>query len=871
MGDLHLEKDLRKALELQQFQLYYQPKLDLASGKMTGVEALIRWEHPEKGLILPTEFISPAEETGLILPIGEWVLRMACAQSVAWRNLGFPPMIMAVNLSVRQLYQPNFCESIVQILSETGMEPSYLELEITENMTMDVPHILPILKHLKHLGVRISLDDFGTGYSSLFNFRELPIDIIKIDQSFVRNCTVDLKDAKIIKVIIALAHELNVEVIAEGIESKEQLIFLQQNLCDRGQGYLFSEPLPPMELLSAFDPIEKIISRNGIPPALCQQQWLKEALNKTKQELADTLRYQQGMTFKFRRQDDGRFIHTLADGQLLYRLGLTPEQVMGTELKDLIPLEDAERKLQCYQRAWDGAEDVTYEGKLRDTWYLASLRPIRRGGQVIEVIASCVDITERKKAERRLSEEKEKLESLLNNAEDAVSILDLNGRILTVNPAWERMYGWTENEVLGRLTPNVPHEQFNTGWTHVVEQLLCGRAIPHYEIAVYGKSGNELYVSTSIYPIRDADSKVVAVVASTRDITERKDAEQKLRESEERYRLIAENMQDLIAVLDSDGIVKYASPSHEIVLGFSPQQYEGHLALTMVHPDDRADLEKQFAHMILDKKPCHGEFRYQHASGHWVYVEAKGTPVFNDRGQVEDFVVVARDITEKKQVEAMIRKSEKLALAGQLAAGVAHEIRNPLTAIQGFAQLLNKEGLKQVYVDIMLSETARLNDVVTELLSLAKPQVVQRKEVHPKTLLEKVLAIMRAQALLHNIEIKPVQNSELPCIHCDESAIKQVFINILTNAIDAMPNGGAITVQISLPASHSIQFRFIDQGSGISAARMKHIGEPFYSTKEKGTGLGLMISHKIVEEHEGTIHIDSVINGGTTVDVVLPI
>lgn len=195
MGNQQLEKDLREALERQEFQLYYQPKLNLASGQITGVEALIRWQHPKRGIISPAEFIPIAEETDLILPIGEWVLRTACTQSKAWQDAGVPSLIMAVNLSVRQLYQPDFVESVERILHETEHVPSYLELEITEYMTMDIIKVLPILRHLKRIGVRISLDDFGIGYSSLFNFKELPIDIIKIDRCFVNNCLVDLKDA----------------------------------------------------------------------------------------------------------------------------------------------------------------------------------------------------------------------------------------------------------------------------------------------------------------------------------------------------------------------------------------------------------------------------------------------------------------------------------------------------------------------------------------------------------------------------------------------------------------------------------------------------------------------------------------------------
>ena len=233
---LELKMELWKALENEEFQLYYQPKLDLTSGKMIGVEALIRWNHPEKGFISPGEFIPLAEETGLIIKIGEWVLRTACVQTKVWQEARLPSIQTSVNLSVLQLYQPNLVEMVHTILVETGVNPKYLEFEITENMLIDSDHTLRVLKELKGLGVKISLDDFGTGYSSFHYLREAPIDKIKIDQSFVRNCTFDSNDEIIVKTIVAMAHQLKVEVVAEGVELKEQLIFLQRSLCNEAQG-----------------------------------------------------------------------------------------------------------------------------------------------------------------------------------------------------------------------------------------------------------------------------------------------------------------------------------------------------------------------------------------------------------------------------------------------------------------------------------------------------------------------------------------------------------------------------------------------------------------------------------------------------------
>jgi diguanylate cyclase (GGDEF)-like protein/PAS domain S-box-containing protein len=260
---LEIETDLRKALEQNEFELYYQPKLHLGTGQITGVEALIRWKHPEKGLISPAQFIPLAEETGLIIPIGEWTLRHACLQNKAWQEDGISPIVMSVNLSVRQLYQPNLVEMIRNVLIETELDPRYLELEITESMLMDTEHCLKILRELKGLGLKISLDDFGTGYSSLHYLKDIPINKLKIDQSFVRNCTEDANDAAIVKTIIGMAHQLNLEVVAEGVETQKHLAFLQHNLCNEAQGYLFSKPLPPNELVKRLDDIEELLNQHG--------------------------------------------------------------------------------------------------------------------------------------------------------------------------------------------------------------------------------------------------------------------------------------------------------------------------------------------------------------------------------------------------------------------------------------------------------------------------------------------------------------------------------------------------------------------------------------------------------------------------------
>ncbi|HZX31277.1 MAG TPA: GGDEF domain-containing protein, partial [Rhodocyclaceae bacterium] len=241
---LSLEEDLRRALEREEFEVYYQPQVDLARGVIDGAEALIRWHRPGHGLVSPLRFIPLAEENGLIVPIGEWVLRTACAQLAAWLKAGVAPMRVAVNLSARQFRHNDLKQSVCDILRQTGLPPECLELEITESMLMqDVQKGGAVLKELRQLGVHFAIDDFGTGYSSLNYLKRFPISTLKIDQSFVRQIPEDNDDAAIVRAVIALGHGLNVNVVAEGVETEQQLAFMREHRCDRIQGYYYSPPL----------------------------------------------------------------------------------------------------------------------------------------------------------------------------------------------------------------------------------------------------------------------------------------------------------------------------------------------------------------------------------------------------------------------------------------------------------------------------------------------------------------------------------------------------------------------------------------------------------------------------------------------------
>jgi diguanylate cyclase (GGDEF)-like protein len=241
-GRLALESSLRRALDHGEFQLHYQPKIDARSGAIVGIEALLRWQHPELGMVTPIKFIPIAEETGLIVSIGKWVLMTACAQNVAWQKSGLPHLNMAVNLSRRQFSDEDVLRDIASILEETGMSPALLELEITESTLMhDVDKALCTLKAFRNMGVRLAIDNFGTGYSSLSNLRKFPIDTIKIDGSLIRDLSSDVENGSIAEATIAMARNLSMTVLAEGVETKAQADFLRERACDEFQGFYFSK------------------------------------------------------------------------------------------------------------------------------------------------------------------------------------------------------------------------------------------------------------------------------------------------------------------------------------------------------------------------------------------------------------------------------------------------------------------------------------------------------------------------------------------------------------------------------------------------------------------------------------------------------
>ncbi|MEH7306322.1 ATP-binding protein [Neobacillus drentensis] len=345
----------------------------------------------------------------------------------------------------------------------------------------------------------------------------------------------------------------------------------------------------------------------------------------------------------------------------------------------------------------------------------------------------------------------------------------------------------------------------------------------------------------------------------------------KVEESESNYRLIAENTLDLIVVIDKEYAIRYISPSHKFVLGYEESELVGIGISTLIHPDDFSMIKTTMNEMLENKKSQLIEFRFQDKKRGWIELESRCMPVVGEDYSIEHIVIISRDITERKKSEEILLQSEKLAIVGELAAGVAHEIRNPLTTIKGFFQLYQKEHNSDEYIELLLSEMERIEMITSELLSLGKPQATHLNRMNIRELIENTLDLLAPQGIMNDIQfILSVEESPI-FINCEKNQLKQVFLNVIKNAIEAMNKGGMIHIKIRKSENGKCIISFHDQGCGIPEELLPRLGEPFYTLKEKGTGLGLMICHKIIKQHNGSITYQSKVNEGTLIEITLPL
>jgi PAS domain S-box-containing protein len=458
------------------------------------------------------------------------------------------------------------------------------------------------------------------------------------------------------------------------------------------------------------------------------------------------------------------------------------------------------------------------------------------------------------------------LNSFLTLNTDGIVIVDLEGKVLDVNKKFEELHGWTRDEVIGEILPMTPADLRNVA-LQIYQRIMQGEEITGLETLKLRKDGSSFYASIMISPVKDEHGEVIAFVGIERDITEKKKAEAEPKESEERYRVLVESSPEPIVVYE-DYIIVFVNPAALQLIGAeSSKEMIGEPVSRFLHPDDLAVLPEQLKQLFTEQSASEiVEKRLIRLDGEIISVEVKAVPIkFQGKLSVQ---LLFRDVTYRKKTEDIIRRSEMLSVMGQLAAGIAHEIRNPLTALKGFLQLLKEK--KTNYVDIMMVEVDRINDIVNEFMSISKPHSITFVDSDLKPLIENVIDFMQPQALLFNVQMRLNLDSDHFAIQCAPNQIKQVLMNVLKNAIESMPYGGFVDITVLQKSSGNIVIQVADQGAGIPQDQLSNIGEPFFSLKESGTGLGLVVCYQIIESHKGEMTIESSINEGTVVNIELP-
>lgn len=464
----------------------------------------------------------------------------------------------------------------------------------------------------------------------------------------------------------------------------------------------------------------------------------------------------------------------------------------------------------------------------------------------------------------------ELLDLFLSCTADGVAIIDMENRFIRVNHMYTVIFGYTEAQVIGRKFTEFQNPE---EVKEIIKLVKLGKVYSNVITQRNHQDGSVLDISVSYSPFRNSKGKIIAVLAIFRDMTQFKSMERELRKTRELYDLITENTTDMIKVFTKDQTLIYASPSHGKVLGYSPVELVGKTCGTVIYSEEEREKFSKVCQKLLETgEPQLLETKMDTINGEIVFVEASISPILNDKGEIELFVAVGRNITDRVNNDAALRNLDRLSIIGQLAAGVAHEIRNPLTSLKGFSKLLQSsvnQEKQDDYLSIIMEELDRIDIIVNEFMSLAKPQAIEFEKGSLMFILESTINVLHPQALLHNVQIHLNHFENDIMLLCSPPQLKQVFVNFLKNAIEAMPNGGNVYISAERIESRRVRIAFADEGAGIDGEMLKYLGTPFYTTKDKGIGLGLTVSNKIIQEHQGLMAIESVIGEGTTVMVEL--
>ncbi|MFC5449290.1 PAS domain S-box protein [Paenibacillus aestuarii] len=558
--------------------------------------------------------------------------------------------------------------------------------------------------------------------------------------------------------------------------------------------------------------------------------------------------------------------------------GWSADEIKGEKLPMIPDFLQAAME-QTHQRIKAGETIVGFEtirqrkdGQLLDVE--ATLSPLRdHDGTILGITGICRDVTARKRAEQELHAKTQQLESFIENNADAIWMINNEGIILEVNPAFETLFGWSAEEIKGKRLPMIP-DSLQEAMERTHQRIQEGETIVGFATVRQRKDGQLLDVEATLSPLRDHHGTIIGITGICRDVTARKRATQELRAKTQQLESFIENNADTIIVFNNDCQVQRVNLAFEKVFGWKKEEVLGldiH-NLPIIPAEGIEEMKRRYDKVSQGQSIVGIETVRKRKNGESVFVILTASPTHDSKGNQNGWAVTMRDITGWKMAQEHMNNSEKLSVAGQLAAGIAHEIRNPITSIKGFIQLMKSGfGEKQKYFDIMASEINRIEMILSELLILAKPQSVKYEKKDICVLLHQVITLLDTQAILNNVQFKTEFTPGSAQIYCDENQLKQVFINFIKNAIEAMPKGGEIRIQISNDENQQLRIRLIDEGCGIPKDVLSKLGQPFYTTKEKGTGLGFMVSKKIIENHAGHIHVESEVNQGTKIEITLPV
>lgn len=471
-------------------------------------------------------------------------------------------------------------------------------------------------------------------------------------------------------------------------------------------------------------------------------------------------------------------------------------------------------------------------------------------------------------------EEEQRLSTLINSMVDFVNFKDGEGRWIQANDFGLKLFDIENVDYRGKKDSELAEysRYFSDALRYCEisdEEAWKAGGIIRVEEVLPQPDGTVKTFDTIKVPLFNDDGSRQGLVIIGRDITERKNVETLLEESRQQYRSLFEYSPDIVSMLDLNETITNLNPQFEKITGYSRDEYIGKKLADLIPDSHRQNVVEKVATVVENHTPQMFELEVLHKNGKPLIFQNTSLPIIvND--QIAGIILNSRDISELRQTEERLRRTDKLSVVGELAASVAHEIRNPLTSLKGLVQLLQMEDEKhKLYYQIMIDELNRINHIVSELLLLAKPQQIKYTEADIQIILHDVISLLKTEASLHNIQIEFGVHSHPVMIECEPNQLKQLFINILKNAIEASSSGDVVNITLQ-SFENNVSVEVKDQGVGISKELLERIGEPFYSSKEKGTGLGMTVSFKIVQSHYGTIKFRSEPEKGTDVIVQLP-